>query len=924
MSNSNLTASQHHSGNLVKEATKQDLKNQIDILNKHFHPSKNGFTVCKHCDGKIGKAKEAWLVKYNHFYSNHKNAKNPRCSAFDRESPDFKPEILSQYVPKNKKNHELQARLMLNEDTDSILKALHASKMGPLNDLEMFCLDFVVSNNLAFATLDKLNFRIMMLEKYVPKWRTKDQYDQARNHLKKMPSARDLSMDLLPRFLKYQASPFLVNALKSVTTPLNLTVDGWKSISSGETFGSTLVILDHAFPDGEVLLGHDAVSCAIQLEKRIMDVQKLSGRPVSCVVTDQASANVLAKSFLKIRFPYIIFMACYAHQINLIVGRIYKHYIYQTIDKIIKLARSSKNAVFKAILMKKCEEKKCRFVQVKGIAETRWNSAFQACKSVTKMSEPLLLASAEYKRRSKLNKRSNNHIPRANETLANIDEDFLDQCTAAVKVLEPFNRASLTLQHDQSPISAVLASYLKCYSSLERIKHLDVRGKLQNEFAFRWYHMEQPLFLVAWALSRKGLLIAINILRNEVFDLETTQKFQKMLFNGIIFYYKTHMVPEIFEKQQILKVKSEIAVANITEQIDALFYLESGSSLESTIRISKSTKKLWLKVKRLFPELASFALFMKDLINNSSSCERTFKVDKNIKTKQRARMTDEKMRMTAKARYYISKLNDQSDSFVADVSAFKTLARINTSTSKSNISDSTYISLVWDLEEPGSANIFQDRPTTTKQTSISGEMSYQQSLLNDAATSTYLDNPDAMFAAEPTTHKEREQREMLIEKEVTDGMKANFDELEDEYFEECEALAHLNKAKDQPMTFENVVRTFEEQSIGVKLENENNLEEFEEDAKIKLLKDYYGLNLNENIRKSSKRDIKTGIRKLKMDFDKFFLIYAESRKEENDAAKERVQEGKHFTCFIDIEQRPHFDLISETKLRQRQPKPKET
>jgi hypothetical protein len=97
----------------------------------------------------------------------------------------------------------------------------------------------------------------------------------------------------------------------------------------------------------------------------------------------------------------IIFLPCFAHQINLCVGEIFKESteFKTTIDRAIKLATYFKNSNHKYFIACLRDQqyktyKKCIAISVPG--ETRWNSLYNMCISLLKTQQALQVSRFNY------------------------------------------------------------------------------------------------------------------------------------------------------------------------------------------------------------------------------------------------------------------------------------------------------------------------------------------------------------------------------------------------------------------------------------------------------------------------------------------------------------------------------------------------
>jgi len=97
---------------------------------------------------------------------------------------------------------------------------------------------------------------------------------------------------------------------------------------------------------------------------------------------------------LRLSHREIVFLPCFAHQLNLCVGEIFKEStdLKTSLSHAIKLATYFKSANNKFFIAKLCDQQKITYRQYYSIAtpgETRWNSYYAVCISLLKTKQAL-------------------------------------------------------------------------------------------------------------------------------------------------------------------------------------------------------------------------------------------------------------------------------------------------------------------------------------------------------------------------------------------------------------------------------------------------------------------------------------------------------------------------------------------------------
>lgn len=506
------------------------------------------------------------------------------------------------------------------------------SHIGQMTELEFEILSYVIKTGIPFSHVDKPSFKYLLA--HVKGVTT---HKEVVSFLKKLPSSQRIKT-LLRKFVKNRINLDYADDIRVSPRYLSLALDGWLSNSLTDVIG--FVVMYHPtsekgyvireFTSGEIMEGKSALHIANQVEKFINTLEANCGKIISVVITDQASANIKAKEILSKRFPYIKFMPCMAHQINLIICRLYKEEMKDFVDEMCLLLRKIKASKFNALLKHHCFKLYGKTLQLRGIAETRWNSAYLSIVSFTMIRSALLEAKDEYYEIMKKAK------VKPIEDYKKLNAEFFEQCRIYGKILEPLYEASLQMQTRKANVGLALSNLLELYSSFDRIKEDNKRNILQWDLHYRWHYLDQALFFWGFGLNVKNLRIFKKMLTS------LSEEHKVELFNEIEALHESSCLDQVKYKK-----------GDLTAELNEFFYSISSPIRDIDTNISNDT--YWGKVKEgSFSVIAEIALFLDSLKCQTASCERLFSDYQRQKSKTRNRLKEERMFEAATAKQYLN------------------------------------------------------------------------------------------------------------------------------------------------------------------------------------------------------------------------------------------------------------------------------
>ncbi|PKK56880.1 hypothetical protein RhiirC2_799116, partial [Rhizophagus irregularis] len=264
---------------------------------------------------------------------------------------------------------------------------------------------------------------------------------------------------------------------------------------------------------------------------------------VCAIVTDSASAYAAARRRMRISNRSIIFLPCFAHQINLCVGEIFKESteFKITVDRGIRLAtyfNNSNHKFFIGHLRNQQYETYKKHIAISVPGETRWNSLYNMCVSLLKTQQALQQGETPT-------------LPR--EIFEIIDSStFWDQITLINEILDPYCKLLNLLQCDKARLFQVvhsmnyLVQFWLNYSDDTLAKR--IIGRLEK----RWKDWEQPLLLLSYLLHPE---YRMNQFNNTISSVNYSA-FGKWL----MYYYRawSGKEPKCILPLQMSKLRAEI------------------------------------------------------------------------------------------------------------------------------------------------------------------------------------------------------------------------------------------------------------------------------------------------------------------------------------------------------------------------------
>ena len=348
-------------------------------------------------------------------------------------------------------------------------------------------------------------------------------------------------------------------------------------------------------------------------------------------LSDDAGQCSRARRILALRHPHMIWMRCWAHQINLMVHSLIKNAGFaavckQAIMATNKITASSskwmpqlKNVVVD-FYGKKVSSK------IYTVAETRWNTTQQCFASQLRMRDACKNFVQKFENVPK--------FPDACKVWA--DDAFWHKLEEAELLIRPLCDASYLMQRNKgNTIAHVVLVFLVIYNHVREYcgnsPEVDV---LKKDLESRWHGEDNPLFFLAFALHPSFHHMAVDIVKHsEKVDGSWGRKGNALsvvrLAKAATFYYSKHkrVLDTTNQEEELLELDKCMRQ-----------WLQGTTKDMSRYKEGENASEWWNENRTEHPELAQLATFLLDCPVQGAACERLFKDFALFHTKQRNRL----------------------------------------------------------------------------------------------------------------------------------------------------------------------------------------------------------------------------------------------------------------------------------------------
>ncbi|EXX64454.1 hypothetical protein RirG_133580 [Rhizophagus irregularis DAOM 197198w] len=387
-----------------------------------------------------------------------------KCSNFFTKTKEEEREEIFALLHLNNDNNTPNLVPQKRTSSGSSLKIINRSSYyGPM--------DNYIVRSLSKEDLQKfymLLFRLTVSCRWALSWvnnsEAKELFDFL-NPFLKLPDRRVLGGDILKQVVD-DADKAMETALKEDQIGIMLTFDGWVNVKNEQLLGTVLLSYErkpYLWKAVDISSEHENYTTVMdKIEIMLTDLKK-KDITVCAIVTDSTPAYAAARRRMRISKRSIVFLPCFAHQINLCVGEIFKESteFKTTIDRAIRLATFFKNSNHKFFISRLREqqyETYKKYIAISVPGETHWNSLYYMCISLLKTQQVLQILAINFKPPIVETRHRQGEAPTLpHKIFETIDSSiFWNQITLINEILELYCKILNMLQCDKARLFQVV------------------------------------------------------------------------------------------------------------------------------------------------------------------------------------------------------------------------------------------------------------------------------------------------------------------------------------------------------------------------------------------------------------------------------------------------------------------------------------
>ena len=353
-------------------------------------------------------------------------------------------------------------------------------------------------------------------------------------------------------------------------------------------------------------------------------------------LSDDAGQCARARRILALRHPHIIWMRCWAHQINLMVRTLLESAGFAVVCKQAIMAANkitASSSKWLPQLKSVVEEYYGKKVSPKiyTVAETRWNTTQQCFASQLRMRDACKNFAQKFENVSK--------FPDACKVWANAT--FWNGLEDAELLIRPLCDASYLMQRNKgNTLAHVVLVFLVLYNHIREYcsdsHEVDV---MKKDLQSRWHQEDNPLFFLAFALHPSFHHMAVAIIKHSEKEHGSWAKKRNplsvvRLAKAATFYYAKHK--RFLDTMMNSQEQRDEELRDLDKAVRQ--WLQGRVIDVSKYRQGENAVEWWNENRTENPQLAQFAAFLLDCPVQGAECERLFKDFALFHTKQRNRL----------------------------------------------------------------------------------------------------------------------------------------------------------------------------------------------------------------------------------------------------------------------------------------------
>jgi hypothetical protein len=437
------------------------------------------------------------------------------------------------------------------------------------------------------------------------------------------------------------------NNLLMTAETVTLSLDTWTNIGNRTIMGVVLHL-----PSGSPVVfagidvtdeGRDA-SAAKEKIANLLSSGQLAGK-VGAVVTDSASVYVSAKRMLGPEFPEVIFLPCFAHQVNLIISDCMKAipWLERNVKACMGIVAFFASPARAAILTRTQQALGMRPNKLIKMPRTRWNYAYRTLRSVKKNRTAICAAFIRIADPElKFDIATRYDARKCEEQLKK--NEFWDSIDKSLHVLDVLAEAQDLLQQDRTLLRMVLPAMENIYNIFDPADESVIAKENSLE-------MQKMLSMRMQKYWNVDLLLLSTVLDPEYRD---------SLFDrtNVNISYLTDIAEKLYEKLFGEPVKLGAAMLSYLLERENFFSKE----FYATLCEDKYPQEAFWKYAELsgtrYSALARLALRLESCVCTTAATERLFSEMGYLHSSRRNRLSSDKAVEMVKMRRLFKSKND--------------------------------------------------------------------------------------------------------------------------------------------------------------------------------------------------------------------------------------------------------------------------